>query len=153
MIKNSNLLTLALSKYDSISLKVFALPVSTRPKIGVLLSVVVWIKVQFPASFTLMKWTLWTPFSLATSFLGSSVANTFCVGKHNSIISIENKIRLINILFLIFFDIQQSKNRCRMNLSLNRLNLTELAKMGIYTFLFTVLIMIIIKIKKLFLIK
>ena len=37
-----------------------------------------------------------------------------------------------------------------MNLSLNRLNLTELAKMGIYTFLFTVLIMIIMNLPKYF---
>ena len=56
---------------------------------------------------------------------------------HNLVLAIAVFL-LVNILFLIFFDIQQSKNRCGMNLSLNRLNLIELAQMGIYTFLFTV---------------
>ena len=68
---------------------------------------------------------------------------------HNLVLAIAVFL-LVNILFLIFFDIQQSKNRCGMNLSLNRLNLIELAQMGIYTFLFTVLIMIIMNLPKYF---
>lgn len=68
---------------------------------------------------------------------------------HNLVLAIAVFL-FVNILFLIFFDIQQSKNRCGMNLSLNRLNFIELAQMGIYTFLFTVLIMIIMNLPKYF---